>query len=33
MKIKVKITTAGNMQYYNCAKGAIIEIELEDYIK
>ena len=33
MKIKVKITTSGNMKYYNCAKGTIIEIELEDYIR
>ena len=33
MKIKVKIITAGNMQYYNCAKDTIKEIELEDYIK
>ena len=33
MKIKVKITTAGNMKYYNCPKGTIKEIELEDYIK
>lgn len=33
MKIKVKITTAANMKYYNCAKGAIKEIELEDYVK
>ena len=33
MKIKVKITTAGNMKYHNCAKDTVIEIELEDYIK
>lgn len=33
MKIKVKISTNGNMNYYKCAKGTIIEIELEDYIK
>ena len=33
MKIKVKITTSGNMKYYGCKKGTIIEIELEDYIK
>ena len=33
MKIRVKITTNGNMKYYNCAKGTIKEIELEDYIK
>lgn len=33
MKIKVKITTASNMKYFNCEKGTIKEIELEDYIK
>lgn len=33
MKIKVKITTAGNMKYYNCAKNTIQEIELEDYVR
>ena len=33
MKIKVKITTSGNMKYYGCAKDTIKEIELEDYIK
>lgn len=33
MKIKVKITTNGNMKYYGCKKSTIIEIELEDYIK
>lgn len=33
MKIKVKITTASNMKYYNCTKDTIIEIELEDYVK
>ena len=33
MKIKVKITTAGNMKYFNCASGTIKEIELEDYVK
>ena len=33
MKIKVKITTASNMKYFNCAKNTIKEIELEDYIK
>lgn len=32
MKIKVKITTTENMKYYNCAKGTIKEIELEDYV-
>ena len=33
MKIKVKINTASNMKYFNCAKGAIIEVELEDYVR
>jgi peptidoglycan hydrolase-like amidase len=33
LKINVKITTAGNMKYYNCAKDTVIEIELEDYVK
>lgn len=33
MKIKVKITTSGNMKYYGCASGTIKEIELEDYVK
>ena len=33
MKIKVKITTASNMKYFNCAKGTIKEIELEDYVR
>jgi len=33
MLIKVKIETSGNMSYYDCAKGTIKEIELEDYIK
>lgn len=33
MKIKVKITTSGNMKYFNCAKNTIKEIEFEDYIK
>ena len=33
MKIKVKITTSGNMKYYGCEKGTIKEIELEDYVK
>lgn len=33
MKIKVKITTAGNRKYFNCASGTIKEIELEDYIR
>lgn len=33
MKIKVKISTAANMKYYNCTKDTIKEIELEDYVK
>lgn len=33
MKIKVKITTSGNMKYYGCEKDAIKEIEFEDYVK
>lgn len=33
MKIKVKITTNENVQYFNCEKNTIKEIEFEDYIK
>ena len=33
MKIKVKITTSGNMKFFNCASGTIKEIELEDYVR
>ena len=33
MKIKVKITTASNMKYFNCTKGTVKEIELEDYVR
>jgi peptidoglycan hydrolase-like amidase len=33
MKIRVKITTTSNMNYFNCAKGTIKEIELEDYVR
>lgn len=33
MKIKVLITTASNMKYFNCAKNTVKEIELEDYVK
>ena len=33
MKIKVKITTTSNMKYFNCEKGTIKEIELEDYVR
>ena len=30
--MKVKITTQTNMNYYGCAKGTIIDVDLEDYI-
>jgi SpoIID/LytB domain protein len=30
--MKVKITTKENMEYYNCAKNTIIEVDLEDYV-
>ena len=33
MKIKVKITTSGNMKFFDCPKDTIKEVELEDYIK
>lgn len=33
MKIKVKITTSGNMKFFGCASGTIKEIELEDYVR
>ena len=33
MKIKVKITTANNMKYFNCTKDTIKEIEFEDYVR
>ena len=33
MKIKVKITTPSNMNYFNCAKGTIVEVEFEDYVR
>ena len=33
MKIKVRITNAANMKYFNCAKGTVKEVEFEDYIK
>lgn len=33
MKIKVKITTQSNMNYFECDKGAIVEVELEDYVR
>lgn len=33
MKIKVKVTTPSNMNYFKCAKGAIVEVEFEDYVK
>lgn len=32
MKIKVKITTAENIKFFNCEKNTVIEIELEDYV-
>lgn len=32
MKIKVKISNKSNMEYFNCAKDATVEVELEDYI-
>lgn len=33
MKIKVKITTSGNMKFFGCASGTIKEVELEDYVR
>ena len=33
MKIKVKVTTPSNMKYFKCASGAIVEVELEDYVR
>lgn len=33
MKIKVKVTTPSNMNYFQCAKGTIVEVEFEDYIR
>lgn len=33
MKIKIRVSTASNMKYFGCAKGAIVEVELEDYIR
>ena len=30
--MKVKITTASNMKYYECMKGTIIDVDLEDYV-
>ena len=33
MKIKVKVTTPSNMNYFKCAKGAIVEVEFEDYVR
>lgn len=32
MKIKVKITTQSNMNYFNCESGSIVEVDLEDYV-
>ena len=33
MKIKIKITTPSNMKFFGCAKGAIKEVEFEDYVR
>lgn len=33
MKIKVKVTTPSNMNYFKCVKGAIVEVEFEDYVR
>lgn len=33
MKIKVKVTTPSNMNYFKCAKGKIVEVEFEDYVR
>ena len=33
MKIKVKVTTSSNMNYFECDKGTIVEVELEDYVR
>jgi peptidoglycan hydrolase-like amidase len=33
MKIKVKVTTPSNMKYFKCTSGAIVEVELEDYVR
>ena len=33
MKIKVKVTTPSNMNYFKCAKGSIVEVEFEDYVR
>lgn len=30
--MKVKITTKENMHYYDCKKGTIVEVDLEDYV-
>lgn len=30
--MKVKITTNENMKYYGCAKNAIVEVDMEDYV-
>ena len=32
MKIRVKITTKENMDYFNCQKDTIKEIDFEEYI-
>ena len=33
MKIRVKINTVSNMKHFNCAKGAVVEVEFEDYVR
>lgn len=33
MKIKVKISTPSNMKFFGVAKGTIVEVEFEDYVK
>lgn len=30
--MKVKITTAENMRYYDCEHGTVIEVPLEEYV-
>ena len=33
MKIKVRISTPSNMNYFHCSKDSIVEVELEDYVR
>lgn len=33
MKIKVKISTPSNMKFFGVAKGTIVEVEFEDYVR